>query len=89
MLFLLGILDLLSVVVLLLLEFSSGSWVLGAYASSYLIFKTIMFYESLVSWFDGAVGLWIFLLMLGLSSPFITYLGCVWLSLKAIMSLFS
>jgi hypothetical protein len=87
MLVVLSLLDFISALTILAFEFGQPSWVFGMYVASYLIIKAIVFSQTLVSWVDGLVGIWLILLLFGVSSP-LSYLAAAWLIVKTVMALF-
>lgn len=84
----LGILDLMAVLTLLALHFFDVPLRLSLAFALYLVFKLILFYQSWHSYIDAAIGVYMILLILGLSST-VTYVAAAYLLQKAIFSLVS
>lgn len=58
-------LDLLTAIVLVSAEFGVISWQILFYHASYLIGKAIWWWKDPLSWIDGAIGLYLILMIFG------------------------
>jgi uncharacterized membrane protein HdeD (DUF308 family) len=82
---LLGMFDLLSGIVLILLRFNLIKWV-GLFFAAYLILKAILFIRDITSFIDIIAGIFIILAVLGIFN-ILSWIFVIWLLQKGIFSL--
>ena len=82
-----GVMDFLASIAFLLISFG---WFKGfaVFMAIYLIIKGIIFFTDIVSWVDLACGIYLLLIVLGVSAS-LSILCIIWLLQKAIISFFS
>ncbi len=81
-----GVLDVVSSGVLLLMHFDWIGWRLGFVMGMYLLIKTYAFREDLASWLDGFCAIWMFVVMLGVEFG-LTFIVALYLFQKGLLSL--
>lgn len=84
---LLGILDIIAAIVMILLHYSVGTWRLTLLFAVYLLLKAFAFRGNVHSILDGAIGIYMILLLFGFHS-FLTFVAAIYIFQKAIFSLF-
>ena len=82
-----GIMDFFASIAFIMASFG---WFKGfaIFMALYLIIKGIIFFTDIVSWVDLACGVYLFLIIAGVS-PILSVLCIIWLLQKAIISFFS
>lgn len=81
-----GIIDLLTALILILVPFNLVSWKIVVIATSYLLFKAYAFKGDFASILDGASGIYLFLTFLGFSTVLTPVFG-IYLIQKSVFSL--
>ncbi len=82
-----GVLDLLTAVAIVLLQFSLISWNIAFIFAAYIVVKGLIFRDSIASYLDIASGLYMVLMFFGLNI-FVAYVFAFYLAQKGVLSLF-
>lgn len=83
-----GLLDIISAIVIILLHFNVGTWRITLAFTCYLIMKAIAFKGNIHSIIDGAIGIYMLFLLFGFHS-IITFAAAIYVLQKGAVSLFS
>lgn len=81
----LSLLDAIAGLSILIGVFFDPYWWVLLYPASYLVVKAIIFHTTWVSWVDGIIGVWMIMLLLGISNTVLSAMSVLWLFYKAVI----
>jgi hypothetical protein len=82
-----GIADLLTAIIIVLLQFSIVSWNIAFIFAAYVIVKGLIFRDSIASYLDIGCGIYMIMMFFGLKI-FLAYIVALYLAQKGVVSLF-